>query len=228
MKKFVCFLVIVGVLGFFAFTPAEAGSWGWVLYDDFDLGVIDPSLWEIFGPAGTITVVGGKLRIENINTSSGTNTGLYFKMNPERIKEVKVMAMVEVGSHYEIQTRIGGYIGEQDGNKIFKRIAIRPHHDPTFRRIDCWTGSDDSSYAIHFTHFGSPIDMGVFYEMGMNFSRCFFTSWAKGFGKNYYIPQQRILATSPPRSLQIGTRIGGESITASGVAWFDNVYVRYW
>ena len=226
MKKFACLLVIVGVLGFLAFTPAEAGACGrWVLYDDFDSGIIDPSLWEIFGP-GTITVEDEMLKIVQSDTPAGTNTGLRFKMNPERIKEVKVMAMVQ-SSTGDLHTRVGGRIGkDQDGTLIFKRIAIRP--DPTMLRIDCWTGTDGPGYDIHYTYFESPLPMGVFYEMGINLNRRFFTSWVKGLGKNYYIPNQRILRTSEPLYLQIGTRSGGESPdTASGVVWFDNVYVRY-
>ena len=231
MKKFVCLLVIVGVLGFFAYTPAEAGCRGpWKLYDDFDSGVIDPSLWEIFGPAN-ITVENKMLRIELPNTPAGTNTGLLFNKNPERIKAIKVMAMVE-SSTGNLHTRIGRTIGEdRDGNRIFKRIAIRSL--PSLARIDCWAGYTIGAveYALHYAHLGSPIEpiLGVFFEMGMNFNRRIFTSWAEGLGKNYFVPQERLLPTNPPLNTQIGTRSGGVfPDTASGVVYFDDVYVRYW
>ena len=207
MKKFVCLLVIVGVLGFFAFTPAEAG-WGgrWVLYDDFNYadGPPDSSLWQIISPDPNDTrVESGQLRITH-DWSANVNNGVRFKVNPERLKAVKMRVMVESIAG-NLQARIGGYIGEeQDGSRIFKRVAVRRDGNG-MDRLDCWEGED--TYDRHFTEFINTgrtefFIVGEWFEIGMNFNRWISKCWVKDFRKeifssahHYYHQHQTMLGS---------------------------------
>jgi len=229
MKKFVCLLVIVGVLGFIAFTPAEAGANGrWVLYDDFDSGTIETNLWYIDDSSATIEIIGNQLKITH-NWSENDSNGLIFKVNPERLKAVKMRIMVESISG-NLQARIGGYIGEeQDGSRIFKRLAIR--RDGSGReRLDCWAGEDP--YNRYLTEFINTVRSGDFiegewFEIGMNFHRWISKCWIEDFRKDFYFFRPHLLppAANDAQYKYIGTRSlsGG----GSAVVWIDDVYVQY-
>jgi len=229
MKKFVCLLVIVCVLGFFAFIPAEAGWFGhWVLYDDFNSGIIDTNLWDIDDSNATIEIIGGRLKITH-NWSENDSNGLIFKINPKGIKAVKMRVMVgEIDGH--LQARIGGYIGEeQDGSLIFKRVSVRT--DGSGReRLDCWAGEDP--YNRHYTEFINTVITGNFivdewFEIGMNFNRWISECWVKDFRKDvsFFSPPLLPPAANEAQYKYIGTRSLSEG--GSAVVWIDDVYVRY-
>ena len=228
MKRCACLLVIVIVLGFLAWIPADAEMGRpWVLYDDFDSGIIDPNLWEIDNSSAKVEIEEGKLKITHHPNTAGVSSGLRFKANPEGIKAVKATVIVESITG-DLQARIGGIIGEElDGSIIFWRIAVRK--DGSDRdRIDCYAG--EGAYNRHYTELintvGNPvIELGESFEIGLNFNRRILKCWAKGFRKDFYFPFPSLLSTEPPFFKQIGTRAQNDS--GSGVVFFDDVYVRY-
>ena len=229
MKRFVSLLVIVSVFGFLAWIPADAEMGRrWVLYDDFNSNSIDPNLWDIDETSATVKVEHGKLKITH-DWSENDSNGLIFKVNPEGIKAVRMSIMVEFIAG-NLQARIGGYIGEeQDGSRIFKRVAVRM--DSSGReRLDCWLG--EGQYGRHYTEFINTVRtgdfiMGEWFEIGMNFNRWISKCWVKDFRKDYFFISPRLLPSeaNDAQYKYIGTRAfagGGEAIV-----WIDDVYVRY-
>ena len=220
MKRHICFFVILVACGMFALLPVEARS-GWVLYDNFNAGMIDPTLWDIDDSCANISVVDGHLRFEHLPGYPGDPSSLLFKQNPESIKAVKVTVMVQSCTG-DVHARIGGRIGQdQEGNTIFKRIAVRDARS----HIDSWAGVNEL-YDLYFATFKWPIDiLRKVFTIAMDFDRQSLASWAQGFGKNVFTPEQPILPYTPPSYKQIGT--WSPNGDGPAIVWFDNVYVMY-
>lgn len=134
-------LAIMTVVLFVCFPMTSFAEW--VLYDNFNSGVINPNKWEqdTSGLADPIVVENGKAKfvqdLEKINDSSW----LGFKKSPEKIKAVR--ARVKIASNQiNVFCRIGGYIGEdEDGNPLWSQIRLRSYKNDT----------DDFYQAVEFT-----------------------------------------------------------------------------
>jgi hypothetical protein len=236
MKKMIIALAIVIFLFSFVATSAESADqrycYGrWVLYDNFNRGVIDENKWDIDTSSATITIENGEARFDHDLSKPNDSSWLIFKKYPERIKAVMVTIRVATDAvdQEDLRARIGGFIGrDSESNYLWTALQVRNR----FERIDCWTGafettsSQDFLYEAFFAFFERPIPIvNENHTVTMYFSQRELKYSALGLGTiSHVIPEW--LNKTDDFFKGIGTR---SSVTASGtgVVYFDNVYVMY-
>lgn len=106
---FVVFLTIMVSLFILGFGDAQAG---WVMYDKFNSGALDPNKWFIVGnqDAGDIYVDSGKLIFVLNSGYAGTYLGIQLIDNPEQIQGIKFKINVismENDARWKIDAGIG-------------------------------------------------------------------------------------------------------------------------
>jgi len=134
-------LAIMTVVLFVCFPMTSFAEW--VLYDNFNSGVINPNKWDqdISGLADPIVVENGAAKFVQDLGIINDSSWLGFKKSPEKIKAVR--ARVKIASNQiNVFCRIGGYIGEdEDGNPLWSQIRLRSYKNDT----------DDFYQAVEFT-----------------------------------------------------------------------------
>ena len=102
---------------------------GWVLYDNFNSGVINPDKWteDASSLAGPIVVENGAAKFVQKKDQINDSNFLGFKKSPEKIKAVRVRVKI-ASQETNVFARIGGYMGEdEDGNPLWNMIRLRTY-----------------------------------------------------------------------------------------------------
>lgn len=134
-------LAIVTVVLFVCFPLTSFAEW--VLYDNFNSGVINANKWnqDTSGLTGAIVVENGAAKFIQDKGIINDSSWLIFKKSPEKIKAIR--ARVKIASNQiNVFCRIGGYLGEdEDGNPLWHQIRLRSYQNDT----------DDYYQAVEFT-----------------------------------------------------------------------------
>lgn len=138
MKRTLAIMTVVLFVGFPLTSFAE-----WVLYDNFNSGVINANKWDqdASGLTGAIVVENGAAKFVQDKGIINDSSWLIFKKSPEKIKAIR--ARVKIASNQiNVFCRIAGYIGEdEDGNPLWQQIRLRSYKNDT----------DDYYQAVEFT-----------------------------------------------------------------------------
>lgn len=200
----------------------------WVLYDDFNSGNIDPNLWNQFYSTpgcATISVVAGRLKVEHKPGTEGSIFYLRFK-NPATIKAVRVDVEISSFAPGEFfKARIGGHFMQlQDGSLVFEDMYVRPDQKwIIFSATADDPNSYETLYELWYYRFKNPIDISnMLYTLTMTMRPP--SASVQGLGTVSIQSPDSMFARNTP-NLGIGTK--ANTSLASGVVYFDNVYVLY-
>jgi len=123
MKKYLPLLVGIAVIATTLVLAAEGYAKGpkWILYDNFNSGVIDTNLWDINISSAAISVEGGRAKFVHSSGKANISSWLGFKVAPETIKGIKVKVTVESCSG-DVRARIGCFIGKVIGSEGYDYV----------------------------------------------------------------------------------------------------------
>ena len=231
-------IIVVGLAMLFLFPINSYASGyynqhrGWVLYDNFNSGSINPDLWDIDDTSADIFVENGRVRFNHNTAEEGDSSWLIFRKRPENIKAVKVRVKIVQGASGDSRARIGGWVGkDNEDNPIWQQLQVRNQFD----RIDCWAGAltdppgyNTELYDVFFARFETPIDVeNEWFTLIMYFNKRELKYKAYGLGTIIHKLPQRILKFEEVFK-GIGTRNSVDPGTGEIFSvYFDSVYVLY-
>ena len=197
---------------------------GWVLYDDFNSGIIDPQKWSEDKSSADITVVNGRAQfVHKINFPNVSNY-LVILQDPSNIFGIK--AKVSIASCTgDVRTRIAANTGDVGANHVWAALQLQPGQD----RIYTSAGLEGppSTYTwindLHYAQFQIPITVtGTTFDLTMEFSNDKITYEVDGLGKIAY----KYAAPIDPRTNTFRA-MGTRSTNGDGpcTVYFDDVYV---
>lgn len=206
--------------------PGLSMGAGWVLYDNFNSGVLNTSLWKVSGdPLTPVTIENGMAKF--VLQSGQSNVWLLIAKSPERVRGIRAKVMIK-GCTGDGRARLGGWIGKIDADEyVFNQIAFQPNGDWKFwgvmTKIDQY--GQPSYYDMGRVNFAKPqqmigdmflLETVFYYPNAANYS-------VYGAGYGSYISSESA-SYSDINNLGIGVRsFAGDSCTA----YFDDVYVLY-
>lgn len=223
MKKVFYYMVWIAAVVAISLASAEVYA-GWQLYDDFNSGVIDPTLWDIDDSSATITPASGAVRFEHHPGFPEDSSWLIFKQSPETIKAVLVTIMVQSCTG-DVRGRITGYVGELGGDYVYNYFSVRASEERIAGGLTVLeAGTYAPLYDLYWGKFEQPLDIiGEIFTIGTNFSNPQNVKYyVKGLGMNTTEIFQTIESTGN-HFKGIGTR----SANGDGpcVVYFDDVRV---
>ena len=132
MKLFSVKVFVAAVAIFLLAAPSVtfAQSTGWVLYDNFNSGKIDPTKWDIDNSSAAISVENGLLKFVHDANKPNDSSWLIFKKSPAKIKAVKAKVKIRNDAPGNLRARIGGYLGKTEDNyPVWLSITLRNDYD---------------------------------------------------------------------------------------------------
>ncbi|KKL11912.1 hypothetical protein LCGC14_2541030, partial [marine sediment metagenome] len=95
---------------------------GWVLYDNFNSGTINPAKWNIDNSSATITVVNGRVKFNHRTGTAGDSAWLSIKQNPRGVKGVRVDMFIVSSTGLDTRARIGTQPGfASNGKRLWQQ-----------------------------------------------------------------------------------------------------------
>ncbi len=207
-----------------ALSPATAMA-GWVLYDDFSSGAVDPARWQIKTTGGTISVVNGKAKLTLTNPGP-RNAYMYFTDDVQSIKGVKLKVKI-VKASGDLRARIGGYAAmTPQGHPVWQGIQLNPQISTISSGVSVDDVSDGSwLYDLFRTTFKNPaVLIGKWLTISSqypNSNKYIFS--ATGQGTCTFVLSKGTLVDGSIMDLHIGLR--SMDGTGTGIVYFDSVYV---
>jgi hypothetical protein len=133
MRKLFYCMATIAIIATIALLPAEGYSKPtWMLYDDFNSGVIDDR-WTVIALSGDIYPWEGMARFDHIPPPNpGDINLLLINMNPgqlRKIKGIRVTVRVDWCTGYPM-AGIGAYIGKVGEYYVFDHIYLHPGAKP--------------------------------------------------------------------------------------------------
>lgn len=211
--------------GINAVSPLEENG-GWVLYDDFSSGSIDPAKWNTDESSATIAVENGEARFTHQSGFPNDSSWLMFT-NPDKILAVK--AAIRVGTCAgDVRGRIGGNIlDDASGNIVWQALQIQDGSDRIYQWIEAdEPGTYNLVNEISYAEFETPITIsGNTFYCSVVFALPYLQSTVDGYGTVMYKPEGFVSESANPAFMGIGTR----STNGDGPCsiYFDDVYVIY-
>jgi len=233
MKKYLWSGVI---FVFLLFTPLSAFS-GWVLYDNFNSGAINPKLWSTIGHSATITVENGKAKFEHEAGHPNESAWLKIKKSPKSIKGIRASVYVKscVG---DVRARMGGYTGTMGKNiSIWNQLAVQAGQNriPAGVWLEKFIPGPPverkpvgSKFYCQFTDPDPDNDLlGKWFVLTMTFKKdSVVYTVNRGFGTaSYKVPSS--IKTKLPIDIFMGIGTRSENGDGPCIAYFDNVYVLH-
>ena len=217
----------IGLLPFlvvFVLFPATAMA-GWVLYDDFSSGAIDPARWQIETTGGTVSVVNGKALLKLTNPGP-RNAYMYFTDDVQSIKGVKLKVKI-VEASGDLRARIGGYAATTpEGHPVYQNIQLNSQISTISSCLSVDDVSDGSwLYDLFYTTFKNPaVLIGKWFTISSQYpnpNKYIFS--ATGQGSCTFVLSNGTLVDGSIIDLHIGLR--SKDGTGTGTVYFDSVYV---
>ncbi len=226
MKKLLPCLVAIAIAAAIVVLSAEAYA-DWILYDNFNSGVIDLNRWTIDASSASISIVGGRVKFVHQPGHAGDSAGLIIKISPETVKGIKAKVTVESCTG-DVRARIWGFIGKVDGNYVWDQLVLEGSSpSPRIWGSLAVLGPPPFypylNYDLLYANFMRPLDIiGHTFTITMSFSREEVTYKVSGLGEiEHEFPED----LSPTDHYSKG--IGTSSANGDGpcVVYFDDVYV---
>ena len=192
-------LFIISFSAALLFLPATGHScMKWVLYDDFESGYFDPTLWQVQGEEQgcTVTIEDGKAKFDHGECfppdpgTLGCECILSFADNPESIVGVRVKVTVQSGAENILVAGIGSWIGKLGPEiRIWNELALSPDRILSY----LWVNEEGKGtiYDLHNSSFKSPIEINQeTFTITTVFRRGLVTYEVEGLGKTIFRPPQ--------------------------------------
>jgi len=203
---------------------------GWVLYDDFNSGVINSSKWDIDNSSADITVQNGKVKFVHKQGFPNDSSKLIFKTS-QPILGIRANVYV-VSASGDLKARIGSYIGKTENNEdVWQQISVRQEHTNICGAVSVENASG-WLYDIFYTGFYYP-NRTIFPEnpilkkwftMSVDLSSLpKITYKVSGQGTSTFTLPTTLRPRTSPLYHQIGTRSNNGS--GFGTVYFDDVYI---
>lgn len=232
MKKLHFGLIFILVITISVIFPLNglAGS-RWVLYDNFDSGVIDMELWDVDDSSADISIENGRAKFVHRVSEPNDSSWLIFKKNPEKIKKIRVKVWVVQAEGGDPFARIGGDLAkDEDGNLVFTQIRVRPERE----RVDCSAAAFgdppnfEFKYDLFFALFKSPIEIvDERFKLTLEFDLSDIECEESDLGDLEYEFEDKLVPLDEFFK-GIGTRNNILDEEAEDfIVYFDDVYVRY-
>jgi len=224
MKKVTCFVLAICAAVTLSFC-AQAHA-GWVLYDDFNSGTIDPDLWTVWGSSAIVSIQNGKAKFVHQPGHVGLSTFLLIKTTPNLVKGIRATITVK-SSKGDLRARVAGFIGKINEDYVFQQICVQPAVNKIWADLDLETaGTFASIYSLFRMDFRNPMSLaGKVFTVTAIFSDPKKVNFATGGLGTVTAELPRAMAKSDNHFMGVGTR--SSSGDGSGVVYFDNVYVLY-
>ena len=228
MKKFLLFWVVIAVVATMVGLSAEAYDCKgrWILYDNFNSGVIDPNRWTIDSSSADISIDAGRAKFVHLQGHSNDSAWLLIKIAPEKVKGIKVKVTVQSCTG-DVRARIGGFIGEVEDDYVFDQLSLQGSIGSPiiYGNLDV-EGAPPTYpflYNLFYGEFIRPVEIiGHTFTITMSFSREEVIYKVSGLGEiKHEFPED--LSPTDSHFKGIGTR----STKGDGpcVVYFDDVYV---
>lgn len=227
MKKYFPFLVgIVMATMLVLATNGYAKGTKWILYDNFNSGVIDTNLWNKNESSAVISVEGGRAKFEHLSGKANISSWLGIKMDPETVKGIKVKVTVQSCTG-DVRARVGSFIGKVDSNYVWDDLNLQPSIlSPRIYGNLSANGSPPGFpflYNLFYGEFIRPVEIiGNTFIITMTFSNDKVTYEVDDLGEiEHKLPED--LSPTDNYFKCIGTR----SSNGDGpcVVYFDDVYI---
>ena len=223
MKKLFCYIIAIMVIAVIPIASEEVYA-GWELYDDFNSGIIDPTLWYIDDYSGTITPIFGAVRFEHHPGNPRVGTWLSFKQSPETIKAIRVTIMVQSCTG-DVRGQISGFRGKVGDDYVMNSIYLSNNENRIGGGLGVLeAGTLNWLYGLYWGIFEYPLNI-----IGNRFTiaTTFFNPqnviyYVGGLGKHTIELYQPI---SPTDDYWRGIGTRSESGEGPCVVFFDDVYV---
>ena len=237
MKLFSVKVFVASVAIFLLAAPSVtfAQSTGWVLYDNFNSGKIDPTKLDIDNSSAAISVENGLLKFVHDAKKPNDSSWLIFKKSPAKIKAVKAKVKIRNDAPGDLRARIGGYLGKTEDNyPVWLSITLRNDYDRVEASATAFTDTTSTGqwkYDLFYSQVGKPDGLiGNWYVLEIYFdrSRLLFKGDAvKQILHQLTEPVYPLTSDIPDWNFKgIGTR-NGIAATSKFTVYFDNVYVLY-
>ena len=202
---------------------------GWVLYDNFNSGTINPAKWNIDNSSATITVEGGRVKFVHRTGTAGDSSWLTIKRNPRGVKGVRADILIMSFRGRDPRARIGTIPGyANNGNRrLWQSFEARPgrrwlsgsvsvnNSNWVWLRNLVWHSQQEPILLV-----GRQLRISI----TTNLSARTFSFFARGYGNNIFTSYENLSAYTNSNPFSgIGTRTS--SAAGSIVVYFDNVWV---
>ena len=200
----------------------------WVLYDNFNSGVIDATKWNIDNSSATITVEGGRVKFNHRTGTANDSAWLSINRNPRGVKGVRVDMFIVSSTGNETRARIGTQPGfASNGKRLWQQWQANSGR----RRLDGMVSVHDSNWnwlqSLMWHEQKNPTQLvGKRLTMSTttNLSRRYFSFAAAWPGIVEFKSRENLSAYINSNPFWgIGTRTN--SAAGSIVVFFDNVFV---
>ena len=122
MPKTITTIVAAGALALLA-APSHAD---WELYDDFNDGIIDLTLWSIDDSSAIISEVGGVVRFVTLPNAFNDSAWLKPIVDVASIRGIRARVGLLDGCVGDVRGRLGAYVGVTgDGSYNWGQIGLR-------------------------------------------------------------------------------------------------------
>ena len=218
MKKIVIFLLIAGLA--LLFTPYARA--GWILYDNFESGDIDPDKWDSYECSATISIQDGKAKFDHKMGCAHVPSFLSFKKKPENIIGIRATATVESCAG-DVRGLIGAFIGKLGDDYIADQLCVQAGQENIWGNLMRLEGGINFLHELFFGNFHYPIDiLGNPFTITIIYLKKYATYEVDGLGKiTFKLPES--LAPTDDHLKFIGTR--SENGDGPCVVYFDDVYI---
>jgi len=225
MKKSMLILLILLTGTCFFSSSAFAG---WVLYDNFNSGRIDPALWDIDDSSADISVVGRKVKFMHKLGHPGDSAWLYLK-DPRGVKGIRATVRI-TKSKGNCRARVGAEAGKIGKRRFWQATEIRPNDKwingmlgAEVKRGGQWIWKGTSFWG----HFGDNMKVvKKTFKIGIDFfdlNNIHF--YANRFGEMAFDPKIRLRPITKRKDMFLGIGTRSNDDAGSMTVTFDNVYV---
>ena len=125
MKKFLLYLVAIGLVTAILFLPGKADAWLWIPYDNFEEPAIDTEKWDERKNTAAIDIENGMVCFTHPNsTAPGISNWLVVKKYVKYLRGIRADIFVESCSG-DVRGRIAGTIGDISTDRVFGQLSLQ-------------------------------------------------------------------------------------------------------
>ena len=226
MRKKITFLYILGMSALILCSKVY-GQDNWQLYDDFNLGTIDPNKWDLDDSSAIVTIENGRVKFMHQAGNASDSSWLTITDKPETIIGVKATITVD-SCDGDVLSRIASIFGKLGASdNAFSEQAIRPDKEYISATVRILGPAPDYKYKsdYYWGHYKFPLGIiGVPFTMSTILSSSNAMYWVEDQGELEY----SFLTNLEP--LEEGQKFFGLGTrSSSGIGectvYFDDVYI---
>ncbi len=211
-----CALMLAGFVGI-------AGA-GWMLYDDFEAGFIDPNKWDVDDSSAVITVENGRAKFVHQPGFAGDNNWLIFKARREIRGIAATVRVQDCSGDVRGRLKIKKWV-DWLGNVVYMHEDVQPWAGYIWARSGYWTTTGSDITRSYGRFMDTPME-NVDHKLVLVTTENLYQAQADNLGSLLFLsPSGETLTLKENPFYGIGTR----STNGDGpcTVYFDDVYVLY-